>query len=85
VANLSDLYSLYGALVSINIPADKALAVVDAMERDMSTHLATKSDIESLRRDLDTGLAAVRQEIVIWLGSAIAVAAGLIIGSIQLA
>mgnify|MGYP006316935533 FL=1 len=29
------LYSLYDALVSINVPSDKARAVVDAMERDM--------------------------------------------------
>jgi hypothetical protein len=31
------LYSLYGALVSISVPGDKARAVVDAMERDMGT------------------------------------------------
>jgi len=29
------LYSLYDALVSINVPSDKARAVADAMERDM--------------------------------------------------
>ena len=43
------LYSLYDALVSINVPNDKARAVVDAMERDMGTTLATKADLESLR------------------------------------
>ena len=37
-------YSLYDALVSISVPSDKARAVVDAMERDMSTALATKQD-----------------------------------------
>lgn len=35
------LYSLHDALVSINVPSDKARAVVDAMERDMGTTLAT--------------------------------------------
>jgi hypothetical protein len=39
------LYSLYDALVSISVPSDKARAVVDAMERDMSTTLATKQDL----------------------------------------
>jgi len=39
------LYSLYDALVSINVPSDKAKAVVDAMERDMGTTLATKQDL----------------------------------------
>jgi hypothetical protein len=35
----------YDALVSINVPSDKARAVVDAMERDMGTTLATKQDL----------------------------------------
>lgn len=51
------LYSLYDALVSINVPGDKARAVVDAMERDMGTTLATKQDLEALKlaakQDLD--------------------------------
>ncbi len=46
---MSYLYSLYDALISINVPSDRARAVVDAMERDMLTHLASKSDIDSLR------------------------------------
>ncbi len=48
------LYSLYDALVSINVPSDKARAVVDAMERDMGTTLATKQDLLLLatREDL---------------------------------
>ena len=40
------LYSLYDALVSINVPNDKARAVVDAMVRDMGTTIATKSDLQ---------------------------------------
>jgi hypothetical protein len=43
------LYALYDALVSISVPSDKARAVVDAMERDMSTTLATKQDLEALK------------------------------------
>ncbi|MBX3703274.1 MAG: hypothetical protein KF822_05830 [Steroidobacteraceae bacterium] len=42
------LYTLYDALVSINVPSDKARAVVDAMERDMGTTLATKQDLRFL-------------------------------------
>ena len=59
------LYSLYDALVSINVPSDKARAVVDAMERDMGTTLATKQDLESrfelLRRDMENRFALVDQ------------------------
>ena len=46
------LYSLYDALVSIHVPNDKARAVVDAMERDMGTTIATKADLQILRQDL---------------------------------
>lgn len=54
------LYSLYDALVSINVPNDRARAVVDAMERDMGTTLATKSDIGELRIATKADLAELR-------------------------
>jgi hypothetical protein len=62
------LYSLYDALVSISVPSDKARAVVDAMERDMGTTLATKQDLLPLatREDLlatKQGLLLLRQEL----------------------
>ena len=57
------LYSLYDALVSINVPSDKARAVVDAMERDMGTTLATKQDLELLRRDVVNRFALLEQKI----------------------
>ena len=68
------LYSLYDALVSINVPSDKARAVVDAMERDMGTILATKQDLEFqtlavkqyvaiLRGDIKQELAILRSDV----------------------
>ncbi len=125
------LYSLYDALVSINVPGDKARAVVDAMERDMGTTLATKvdlsgcatredvvalrgeiqgvrqdiaavrQDVAAVKQDVDSRFALLRQEldttrkllakdieamrssIVIWLGSAIVVAAGIIVAGMR--
>jgi hypothetical protein len=67
------LYSLYDALVSINVPNHKARAVVDAMERDMATTIATKADLHLLKQDLhllkqeltaliQTSVAQLRQE-----------------------
>jgi hypothetical protein len=47
------LYSLYDALVSINVPNDKARAVVDAMERDMGTTIATRADLQLLRQEMN--------------------------------
>lgn len=60
---MSYLYSLYDALVSIAVPPDKARAVVDAMEHDMGTTLATKPDLEILRRDLENRFALLDQRI----------------------
>ena len=57
-------YSLYDALVSISVPSDKARAVVDAMERDMGTTLATKQDIEFLKMDVDTRIALLEQQFM---------------------
>ncbi len=63
------LYSLYDALVSINVPSDKARAVVDAMERDMGTTLATKKDLEAqtlvTKKDLELLRLATKQDIEI--------------------
>ena len=56
-------YSLYDALVSINVPSDKARAVVDAMERDMGTTLATKSDLLLLRQEIDNKFALLSRDI----------------------
>jgi hypothetical protein len=64
------LYSLYDALVSINVPNDRARAVVDAMERDMGTTIATKADLQILRQEMSTlatraDLAELRQEVAL--------------------
>jgi hypothetical protein len=55
------LYSLYDALVSINVPNDKARAVVDAMERDMGTTIATKADLQMLRQATKSDLQLMHQ------------------------
>lgn len=57
------LYSLYDALVSINVPSDKARAVVDAMERDMSTTLATKQDLQFLRQEMENRFTLMDRKI----------------------
>ncbi|MEQ1803274.1 MAG: hypothetical protein ABL989_15195 [Gammaproteobacteria bacterium] len=75
---MDSLYSLYDALISVNVPHDKARAVIDALGRDMDTTIATKMELQLLRQDLqhlrqematkvdlaDTraGVADVRQE-----------------------
>jgi len=91
IAGVNALYSLYDALVSINVPADKARAVVDAMERDMTAILATKSDIELLRQQLGSvrveikgDLALLRATMTVRLGSMLVVAIGVLFAALTL-
>ena len=91
------LYSLYDALVSINVPNDKARAVVDAMERDMGTTLATKADLRALAtRDdvtqLREGLALLRKDmeiqsatLTVRLGSMLVVGLGVLFAALKVA
>jgi hypothetical protein len=63
MAPMNAQLSLYDALVSVNIPADKARAVVAALELEMTSVLATKSDIELLRQEVKTEIGSLRQEL----------------------
>lgn len=70
--------SLYDALVSINVPAEKAKAVVNALEQDMTTLLATKDDLKTLSfkitalsTEFNLKLKAQTNSIVIRLGAII--------------
>jgi len=79
---MSSLCALYDALVSINVPSDKARAVVDAMERDMLTQLATKSDIENLRVVTEAKLELLRSSMTIRLGSMLVVGLSLLFAAL---
>ena len=59
------LYSLYDALVSIDVPNDKTRAVVDAMERDMGTTIATKTDLQLLQIAMKSDLQILQQDNVL--------------------
>lgn len=85
------LYSLYDALISINVPSDKARAVVDAMERDMSTTLATKADLLMVRQEMDNKFALLSRDLdnlrlsmTVRLGAIVMVGVGLILAAIRL-
>ena len=90
--------SLYDALVRIAVPADKARAVADAMERDMGATWATKSDILLLRQELGQlkqemnlefnlvrkEMEILRSSMTVRLGSIQVVAAGLLFAALKL-
>ena len=86
-------YSLYDALVSINVPSDKARAVVDAMERDMGTTWQTKQRSGGCRgtQAMDGRFALVDQKLetlglrlTIKLGSMMVVGFGLTIAVLRI-
>jgi hypothetical protein len=60
---VENLYALYDALVSINVPNERARAVVDAMERDMFSQLATKADLRHLTELMSKDMQALHQRI----------------------
>jgi hypothetical protein len=45
------------------VPNDKARAVVDAMERDMSHTIATKADLQVLRTELHQECALISKDM----------------------
>ena len=72
-------------------PNDKARAVVDAMERDMATTIATKSDLQLLRSELHQECALIRKDmeimatsIIVRTGSMQVVAIGLLFAALKL-
>ena len=81
---MEGLYSLYDALISINVPTDRARAVVDAMERDMLTQLATKSDVQHARELLSKDIAHQTMVITVRLGSVVVLGVGALAALIKL-
>jgi hypothetical protein len=63
MAAMSVVHTLYDALVSINVPDEKAKAVIDAMEREMMDKLATKADLAVLHAEFNGEIRLVRQEL----------------------
>jgi hypothetical protein len=71
--------TLYDALLSIAVPADKARAVIEALERDMGSTLATKQDILLLRQQLEHRIDAMTMR----LGSILVVALGVLFAALK--
>lgn len=80
--------ALYQALISINVPEQKANAVIDALESDMQSLLATKADISALRTELTaelkTGLSQLEVKLTIRMGVMLSAFAGVVIASVKL-
>lgn len=80
--------ALYQALISINVPEQKANAVVEALEADMLSRLATKADIAVLRTDLlaelKTDISQLEVKLTIRMGLMLSATTGIILTTIKL-
>ena len=65
--------SLYDALVSVNVPAEKARAVVQGLEKEMFERLATKQDLKELSHKIEL----LDSQLTVKLGGMLVAAVGL--------
>ncbi|MPQ71772.1 hypothetical protein [Pseudomonas sp. MWU12-2323] len=56
---------LYKALVASNVPEVHATAVIEAMEKEMTSTLASKTDLSTVRTELKADIATLRAELKI--------------------
>lgn len=72
--------ALYQALIAINVPDQKANAVIEALETDMHSLLATKADMAELK----TEIAQLEVKLTIRMGVMLSAAVGVLIAAMKL-
>ena len=73
------MLAMYDSPLFIQVPPEKARAVVEAMERDMQTLLATKQDVDLLRKDIETASLSLK----LWLGGVAIATVATTVGFLQ--
>lgn len=76
--------ALYQALMSISVPEQKAHAVIEAMESDMHTLLATKSDLANLEHRLTAEIAKTDVKLTIRMGVMLSATIGILITAMKI-
>ncbi|MQU62299.1 hypothetical protein GHO25_04045 [Pseudomonas sp. FSL R10-1350] len=76
--------ALYQALISINVPEQKANAVIEALESDMYSLMATKADLAALHAELKADLAQLEVKLTIRMGLMLSATAGVMLAAIKL-
>lgn len=66
----------YDALVGANVPAEKAKAVVQALENEMLSQLATKQDLQQLKAEL-------KHDLMLRLGAMMVASLGILLGLLK--
>ncbi|MGC3933575.1 hypothetical protein [Pseudomonas atacamensis] len=75
--------ALYQALIAINVPEPKAEAVIQALETDMLTLLASKSDLTNAEHRLATEAAKAEVRMTIRMGVIVSAAVGIILAAMK--
>ena len=76
--------ALYQALISINVPEQKANAVIEALESDMHSLMATKADLAALHAELKADLAQLEVKLTIRMGLMLSATTGVMLAAIKL-
>ena len=76
--------ALYQALISINVPEQKANAVIEALESDMHSLMATKADLAALHAELKADLAQLEVKLTIRMGLMLSATASVMLAAIKL-
>lgn len=76
--------ALYQALASINVPEQKINAVIEAMESDLNTYLATKVDIANLHNQLQSEISQLEVKLTIRMGVMLSAAVGVMMAFMKL-
>ncbi|MBZ9559088.1 MULTISPECIES: hypothetical protein [unclassified Modicisalibacter] len=61
--------ALYDALRSVDIPDNKAMDVVNALESEMNQQLATKQDLIATRQDLKQEISQLETRLTVRMGA----------------
>jgi len=72
-------FALYQTLIAINVPDDKATAVIDALESDMQNQLATKADLADIKAEL----AQLELKLTIRMGVMLSAAVGILLAAMK--
>ncbi|NWN48973.1 hypothetical protein HT121_15815 [Pseudomonas sp. MAFF 301514] len=75
--------ALYQALISINVPEQKATAVIEALETDMLSRLATKADLTALTAELKTEISQLEVKLTIRMGVMLSATTGVLIAAMK--
>ncbi len=71
--------ALYQALISINVPEPQANAVIEALESDLQTLIATKADVALIRAEI----AQLELKLTIRMGFMLSATVGILIAAMR--